>query len=367
MQIRLVLAGLGNVGRNFLRLMAFQRDLLCDVYDLDLVLIGAADSRHIIAHPDGIDPTELLNAKERRVDLSSLVETRRGASLRHINDLVESTDADLLLEATPANFQHAQPGLDLVRAALRKGMGVVLANKGPLALAFAELNELGAGRSPLMAHSGHKPPALSPSGRGSRMRFSACVGGALPTINIGVRDLAGARITRVEAAVNGTCQGIVRMMERGVSFDDALAEMQRRGVVEADPSLDIDGWDEAAKLVIIANAVLRQPTTIRDLSVQGIRHFTQKDLREAKARGERITLLGLAEWNGERYDLSVRPVALPFDHPISRMGDDEMGVVYQTDVSGRISAFAEEISAMPTAAAMLRDVIEIASSLFPLP
>jgi homoserine dehydrogenase len=152
------------------------------------------------------------------------------------------------------------------------------------------------------------------------------------------------------------------MMERGVSFQDALAQMQNRGVVEADPSLDIDGWDEAAKLAIIANAVLRQPTTIHDLPVQGIRHLTTRDLQNAKARGERITLLGLATWNSAGYDLSVQPMALPLDHPISRMGDDEMGVVYHTDISGRISVFAEEISAMPTAAAMLRDVIDIAST-----
>lgn len=359
MEVRLVLAGLGNVGRNFLRLMQSQRDLLRDVYGLDLVLAGAADSRHVITHPDGIDPAALLEAKERRADLAAFVETRsarprqgNGASLRHIGELIAATNADILLEATPANFQHGQPGLDLVRAALKKGMGVVLANKGPLALAYQELIAL--------------TSSPSPAGRGG-LRFSACVGGALPTINIGQRDLAGARITKVEAAVNGTCHGIVRMMERGVSFDAALAEMQRRGVVEADPSLDIDGWDEAAKLVIIANAVLRQPTTIHDLSLsmQGIRHLRPQDLSDAKARGERITLLGLAEWNGARYELSVQPVTLPLDHPISRMGDDEMGIVYHTDVSGRISAFGEEISAIPTAAAMLRDVIDIANSLSP--
>jgi homoserine dehydrogenase len=231
-------------------------------------------------------------------------------------------------------------------------MSVVLANKGPLALAYQELHAL-ALRPP--------PSPLIPSAQG-RLRFSACVGGALPTINIGARDLAGSRITKVEAAVNGTCQGIVRMMERGVSFDAGRGGMQRRGVVEADPSLDIDGWDEAVKLVIIANAVLGRPTTLADLTVRGIRGLTPDDLGQARARGERITLLGLAEWNGRDYDLSVAPVALPADHPIARMGDDEMGVVYHTDVSGRISAFAEEISAMPTAAAMLRDVIDLATS-----
>jgi homoserine dehydrogenase len=189
------------------------------------------------------------------------------------------------------------------------------------------------------------------------MRYSACVGGALPTINIGVRDLAGARVLKVEAMVNGTCQGILRQMESGVSFEDALAEMQRRGVVEADPSLDIDGWDEAVKLVIIANAVLRRPTTITDVRVSGIRGLTAADLRAAEARGERYVLLGSAEPAGDDWALSVAAVPLPQAHPLARMSGDEMGIVYHTDISGVLSATALETDAMPTAAAMLRDLV----------
>jgi homoserine dehydrogenase len=342
--IRLALAGLGNVGRNFLRLMDSQRDLLRDVYGLELVLVGAADSSGVIVDANGIDNVRLFEHKAQRNAVATFSGAHSHTPLLHT--LVEHTNADILLEATPVNLQHGQPGLNLVRAALRRGMVVVLANKGPLALAYQELRNLAL------------TPNSAPTGRGE-LRFSACVGGALPTVNVGMRDLAGARITKVEAAVNGTCQGIVRMMERGVAFDDALAEMQRRGVVEPDPSLDIDGWDEAVKLVIIANVVLRQPTTIHDISVEGIRNVTTHDLHAARARSERVTLMGLAEWNGARYDLSVKPVSLPMDHPISRMGDDEMGVVYHTDIAGRISAFSEEIDAMPTAAAMLRDVIDV--------
>jgi homoserine dehydrogenase len=89
-------------------------------------------------------------------------------------------------------------------------------------------------------------------------------------------------------------------------------------------------------------------------------HPTTEHLQYVLGWEERITLLDIAEWNGERYDLSVQPTSLPLDHPISRMGDDEMGVVYHTDISGRISAFAQETAAVPTAA-MLRDVIEIAA------
>jgi homoserine dehydrogenase len=348
--LRLVLAGLGNVNRNFLRLMQSQRDLLRDGYGLELVVAGAADSSGaVVCEGDGIiDATALLAHK----DAGGKVASFAGAGLRHVplEAMIGEVSADMLLEATPVNLQTGQPGLDLCRAALKKGMHVVLANKGPLALAYGELIP------------SWPSPQPSPTGRGSMVRFSACVGGALPTINVGARDLAGSRIHKVEAAVNGTSQGILRLMESGVSFDDALAEMQQRGVVEADPSLDIDGWDEAEKLTIIANAVLRQPTTIHDIAVQGIRHLTAGDLQAALQRGERIVLIGLAEWVDGRYALSVKPASLPLSHPLGRMGADEMGVVYYTDISGIISAFSAEMTAMPTAAAMLRDVIDIASS-----
>jgi homoserine dehydrogenase len=359
--LRLVLAGLGNVNRNFLRLMQSQRNLLRDVYGLELVVAGAADSSGAVVNDDALDPAALLAHKEA----GGKVATFAGASLRHVSleSMIEAVPADMLLEATPVNLQTGQPGLDLCRAALEKGMHVVLANKGPLALAYQEL--LPSWPSPQLPQAARPfgRRSASPEGRGSWVRFSACVGGALPTINVGVRDLAGSRILKVEAAVNGTSQGILRLMESGVSFDDALAEMQRRGVVESDPSLDIDGWDEAEKLVIIANAVLRQPTTIHDLDVQGIRDLTANDLQAALQRGERIVLLGIADGVDGRYKLSVKPASLPLSHPLARMGADEMGVVYHTDISGIISAFSAEMTAMPTAAAMLRDVIDIATEI----
>jgi homoserine dehydrogenase len=276
-------------------------------------------------------------------------------------ELARTIDADILLEATPVNLQHGQPGLDIVRAALGRGLHVVLANKGPLVLAYAGLAalsdlaaEAGDGRAgeALAARARSRPPCL---------RFSACVGGYLPTVNLGWRDLAGARIERIEAVLNGTTQGILRMMETGVGYADALAEMQRRGLAETDPTLDVDGWDAANKLVILANAVLRRPTTLPDVTVEGITRLTAAELRAAGERGERIVLLCLAERQRETedYRLSVRPTALPLDHPLARMGGDEMGIVYYTDIGNRLSATTREHDPRPTAAAMLRDVLEI--------
>jgi homoserine dehydrogenase len=343
---RLAICGLGNVGRNLARILQTQRALLRERYRLNLIVVGAADSTGAAIDPGGLDLEAIVSAKSARQSVGSLAGVGRpGISALAMSRQVE---ADIVCEATPVDLKTGQPGLDIARAALTRGVHCVLANKGPLALAYPEL-------AALSDLSGDRAKPM--------MRFSGCVGGALPTINIGTRDLSPARITRVEAMVNGTCQGILRLMESGQSFAAALGEMQRRGVVEPDPSLDIDGWDEAVKLVIIANAVLRRPTTIADIAVTGIRALTLDDLRAADARGERIVLLGSADPAGDGGDwaLTVAPVALPKTHPLARMSADEMGVVYHTDISGTLTATAEEVDATPTAAAMLRDIIEIAT------
>ncbi|NJO00102.1 MAG: homoserine dehydrogenase, partial [Anaerolineales bacterium] len=227
------------------------------------------------------------------------------------------------------------------------GMHAVLASKGPLVLAYQEL----AGLSDLTTPAA---PAL---------RFSGAVGGALPSINLGRRDLAGARIQRVEAAVNGTTQLILWLMSQGQSYEAALAEAQRIGIAEPDPSLDVEGWDAANKLVIIANAVLGIPTTLTDVSVTGIGGVGPTELQAARAAGGRVSLLAVAEAQtggpAPAYRLSVAPTPLATDHPLAHLQADEMGLVYYTDIYGRAVATTQERGPLGTSAAMLRDIIEI--------
>jgi homoserine dehydrogenase len=347
--LRLIVCGLGNVGLNFLRLMQSQAELLRERYALELVLAGCADSGGTAAHPAGLDLSAVLQLKQGRRSVAELGVQAGADGVA----LAQKLEADILLEATPVNLRSGQPGLDTALAALRRGIHVVLANKGPLALAYGQLAEL--------SDMGAWSPERGAPRDWPALRFSACVGGALPTINIGRRDLAGSRIQRVEAVLNGTTQAMLRAMEQGSSYADALAEMQRRGLAETDPSLDVEGWDAANKLTIVANAVLGQPTTVRDVQVEGITGLTAEVLREAEQRGERIVLLCLAEQRGGRFALSVRPTALPHYHPLARMTNDEMGVVYYTDISGAQTATTMEMDPVPTAAAMLRDVIDIAT------
>lgn len=342
--LRLLLAGFGNVNRSLVKILLSQAALLRARHGVAFTVVGVADSRGAAVAPEGLPLEALLAAKATGRGVDALPGVGR-PGLDAIQ-LARELDYDLLMEATPVNLKTGQPGLDACLAALGRGRHAVLANKGPLALAFERLAALG-----------------DLDGRPGRpqLRFSACVGGAMPTVNVGRRDLAGARILRIEAILNGTSQGILRMMEQGVSYAEALAEMQRRGLAETDPSLDVEGWDAANKLTIIANAVLRRPTTVREIDVQGVTALTAGELQAAMARGEKIVLRCLAEWTGQDYTLSVRPTSLPLSHPLARMNGDEMGIVFETDITARQTLTTRETDPIPTASAMLRDALDIAA------
>jgi len=119
----------------------------------------------------------------------------------------------------------------------------------------------------------------------------------------------------------------------------------------------VEGWDAANKLVILAHSVLHYPATLADVEVQGITGLTVETLRQAVAEGKRVKPVAVAEREGSRYRLVVGPAWLDRSHPLAQLGAEQMGIVYHTDVCGVISAAIVEETPMPTAAAMLRDVI----------
>jgi homoserine dehydrogenase len=343
-ELTFVLTGLGNIGRTLLEILAAREQAYARRYGLRLRCVGLADSSGAAYDAAGFAMAAVAAAKRAGRGVASLPQfdpALGGAELA-------ARPADLLLEATPTNLRDGQPGLDMVRAALRSGKHAVLASKGPLVLAYAELAAL----------SDLAGPAGSP-----RLRFSGAVGGAVPTINVGRRDLAGAVIERAELVVNGTTQVILEAMAAGRSFEQALALAQSQGIVEPDPALDVDGWDAANKLVIFANAVLGQPTALADLRVTGIRGVGAEELRAAWAAGGRVSVVGEALRGPDgRYALQVAPRTLAPDHPLARLREQEMGFVIQSDIAGRTAVAGLEDGPVGTCQAMIRDLLEIVGS-----
>ena len=334
MRIRVVIVGLGNVGRRLVELLELKRELVRGRFDLEFDVVAVADSSGARPVSSPADLEELVTLKSQG---KKLIETGPSGT---VMELAQRAEAGLLVELSPTNLKTGEPGLSLIRAALERRMNVVTANKGPLVLGFRELVGT-AQRS------------------GAKLLFSATVTGGLPTLNLGRRDLGACEVRSFEGIVNATTNYILTRMGEGQSYETALRHAQEVGHAEADPSLDVDGWDAANKLVIIANAVLRRPTTLAEIEVVGIRGVTQDELYSAQAQGQVIKLVARAERVGGDFRFSVKPTWLDRNHPLTRVGAEMMGIIYHTDINGDIFASIEEPNTYPTAAAVLRDMINV--------
>ena len=334
--IRTALIGVGAVNRSFLEILMRKAERLQAQYGLSFRIVLAADSSGVIRRAAGFDPQQLYQFKRNGGRLNTLPEVVNAP----LTQVLQETDCDLVLEASPVNLKDGEPGLSVTRTALACGMNVVLANKGPLVLAFRELHELAAQKKVGLA-------------------YSATVCGALPVINIGQRDLIAADIIMLRGIFNSTSNFILAEMNSGRSFADALAEAQRRGIAEADPSLDVEGWDTANKLVIIANSMLGIHTTLHDVQVTGITGITTAQLQAEARHGRTIKLVATAQRTSQGYHLTVAPTTLDQSDFLGSCSGWEMGIEIHSDLYGKLYHKIWEDSPLPTASAMLRDAVNL--------
>lgn len=335
--IATALIGLGNVNRNFLKILEMKADQLHTQYGLAFRIVCVADSSGVAIKPEGFDPVQLRQFKETGGRIRQLPEFLPN---RTAVETLADLPCDLVLEASPVDLKTGEPGLGVTRAALQRGIAVVLANKGPLVLAFRELHDLAAAS-------------------GAGLAFSATVCGALPVINIGRRDLIAAEVKLLRGIFNSTSNFILEEMSQGRSYADALAEAQQRGIAETDPSLDVEGWDTANKLVIIANSFLGIHATLADVRVEGITQISSAQLQAALAANSTIKLVATAQKTADGYQLTVAPTVLPQTEFLANCSGWEMGVEIHSDLYGKQFYKLWEREPLPTAAAMLRDAVNL--------
>jgi homoserine dehydrogenase len=335
--VRLVLIGFGSVHQALARLLQDKRDVLARKYGVPFEIVGVADSRGAIMHADGLNMADLLKHKAAG---KSVVAFPYGEPLADSLPLARTADYDMLLEASPVNLIDGEPAMSCVQAALARGKAAVLANKAPLVLDFPGLHALA-------------------RQHGAGLAFSATVCGGLPVINVGQRDLIAADFHAVEGIFNSTSNYILTRMAAGESYGDALAEAQRRGLAETDPSLDVDGWDTANKLVIIANAVLGVPARLEDVKVTGMRRLSGEQIRAARASGQMYRLIASARRSETGWRLQVEPQIVPQSSFLGGIDGWEMGVVFHTDIFEDVYMKIDERGPTGTAAAMLRDAVNL--------
>ena len=212
---------------------------------------------------------------------------------------------------------------------------VVTANKGPLALRYKELMNLA---------DEHNRYLL----------FEGTVGGAMPIINLNKYDLAGQKIKSIRGIFNGTCNYILTKMDSGQPFEQALKEAQQQGYAETDPTNDVEGYDSACKVVILANSIFGRNVTFKDVDITGITTINSDAIALAKSNDMVIRLIGEVSAN----KLEVAPRLIPRGHPLSLPGTLNTAEII-TEYAGPITVSGIGAGGIETASAILSDLIDI--------
>jgi homoserine dehydrogenase len=255
--------------------------------------------------------------------------------------VVGDPDVDIVVEV----IGGIEPARTLIVDALMAGKPVVTANKELLATSGRALFE-------------------TAEGAGVDILFEASVGGGIPLIRPLRESLAGDRIRRVMGIVNGTTNYILtRMTDAGASFADALAEAQRLGFAEADPTADIEGFDAAAKAAIIASIAFGARVVAGDVYREGIADVTLDDIASARDLGYVVKLLAVAEELDGEVAVRVHPAMVPVRHPLASVRDSFNAVFIEGDAVGELMLYGRGAGGAPTASAVLGDLVDAAKNL----
>ncbi len=316
------IAGLGTVGAGVLRLL---RD--------NAELVSARAGRGIVV--------TAVSARDRTRDRGVALQ-----GLRWFDDpvaLAADPSIDVVVELIGGS---EGPARNLVHAAILAARPVVTANKALIAVHGAELAALA-------------------EARGGSIAYEAAVAGGIPVIKALREGLAGNRIDRVAGILNGTCNYILtNMREQGREFADVLADAQRLGYAETDPSFDVDGIDAAHKLAILAAIAFNRPVDFAAVHIEGIRAISAVDIAFARDLGYRIKLLGIARRANlagvDGVETRVHPCMVPHANPLAHVDGVFNAVVAEGDAVGRIMLEGRGAGAGPTASAVVADLIDLA-------
>lgn len=329
--MRIILCGFGVVGQNFAKLLLSRSEDLYALHGLKPRIVGVFDSKGAAASSAGLDLNRLLEVKKRYGSIRRYHNKEKNANGA---DMISGMEAEVLIETTPSNYKDAEPGMSHIVNAMKNGLHIITVNKGPLALAFPSLMELATYNQVLL-------------------RFSGTVGGGTPILDYAKNSLRGERIVSFQGILNGTTNYILTNMANGMNFKAALADAKKKGFVEANASLDIDGFDAAAKLVILANWIMDMKVTIKDIERKGISKVTPSDIKKAAARKCAVKLI--ASCNRE---LVVAPKEIPLDDPLCVNGTLN-AITFNSEHSGQQTIIGRGAGGIETASSILRDLLDI--------
>ena len=334
--VRIAVIGFGNVGRGLVKTMALKNDELARKLNIAVKVVGVVDSKGMALKKDGFTDIELLKLLEQpRSSVGSYA--GYGRNYVDVEELYSEVQPEIHVELTPANYDTGEPGLSNIKRALNYGLNVVTANKSPLVKAFGELTAMAQAKN-------------------VKFKYTGTVMGATPFLRA-LKWMRAHRVEYLRGILNSTSNYIITLMqEKLLSIEDAVKEAQLLGLAESNPSLDIDGFDAAAKLVIISNT-LGHPIKFQDVERSSLRSIDLRDIVVAIKNGyvyKQISTLDLVKKRA-----SVNVEKIPMSDLLAGVKGAMNAVHIATDI-GEYFFQGKGGGGIETAHTVLNDILEIA-------
>ncbi|WP_313163357.1 hypothetical protein [Sedimentibacter sp.] len=339
--IKIAILGFGNVGRAFAKLLTEKQEEIFNKFNLKVdVAAISTRSKGCLVNEDGIDLISALNDLEK---YNRFDENRSDYKEITSMEIAENIDYDILFELTPLRIFSGQPAIDHIKTALNRKKHAVSANKGPIAWAFEFLRDLAVKNEVLFY-------------------YETTVMDGTPVFNLVDETLKFCKVTEVKGILNSTTNFVLEEIAKGKSYDEVIKEGKRRGFVEEDPSMDIEGWDASAKTAALLNVLMEADITPYDVDRKGIEDITYEQIKEAESRGNVIKLLCYGGINNGKVIARVRPEEIDKNSLFASITGTTSVVSITTDLMGTVSIVEHEPEIEQTAYGVFSDLIRVLSN-----
>jgi len=331
--------GFGTIGRALARMLLEKREMLRADYGAEFQTAAIATRRHGCAwNPAGLDLNEVLRLADSGAPIGKKMyeETNLESALR-------TSRADILVELTPTDRETGEPAISHIRTALLNGVHAVTANKGPVAYAYRELDDLA-------------------RKAGRRFLFESAVMDGTPIFSMQREALPAARILGFRAILNSTTNYLLERMEEGMDFEEAVGAAQAVGIAETDPMADVEGWDAALKVAALVNVWMDHPLKPDEVIREGIGGLDPAAIRRARAEGRPFKLVCRVARTPEGIAASVRPEQVGSDDLLASVRGTGTMLCLDSDTHPGLTISGSEPSPRTTAYGLLLDLITIARS-----
>lgn len=339
---KVLFVGFGNVGQKVAEILYLEHDKHPQTHSLNLSIIGiVTKSRGSLVNNNGIDVVKALHEIH---DLGRFSWTNFELTSIKGLEAVQQLDYDVLVElSTLSIVERGEPALSHVREALKRGRHVVTANKGPAAFAYHELQSL--------AHQ-----------HGVSFLHESTVMDGTPVFNLARSGLKGCTITGVSGVLNSTTNFVLSRMEQGESLEEAVKVAQKEGFAEADPRYDLEGWDAAAKITVLANALMGASLTPLDVDRHGITQITVADAQRAVKAGKQLKLICKA-WR-DKSDVRARVALEEIErgHPFAPIRESGSILMIETDLLAPFIIAETDPTLYDTAYGVINDLMSLPHS-----